>query len=435
MAIVVQKYGGTSVASTERILRAARRVAWKRSQGYDVVVVVSAMGDTTDSLIALAEAINGDAHPSPREMDMLMATGEQVSAALMAMALQRLGVPAVSLTGFQAGFFTDDTHRAARILDVKPDRVRKELEAGRVVVVTGFQGIDAAGDLTTLGRGGSDLTAIALAAALDAEACQIYTDVDGIYTADPRIVPNARRLEEISYEELLEMSSSGAQVMQLRSVEFARQYGVEFEVLSSLSPLPDEGGTEEKKTKVVARVNPQFQRVVTGVAVNSKVARITLLEVPDRPGIAAKLFSAFARNKIVIDDIVQSGGPGATQADISLTVAKDDLDVSLDICREVMQEWPGTQLVYDVDVAKVSIVGSGVASNYGVAATMFTALAERGINIEMITGSEISISCLVRASRAAEAVQAIHEKFGLGDGDQPVAIGTRGGEDAKAGQK
>lgn len=413
MGIIVQKYGGSSVASVDKIRRAARRIAGKKAQGHDVVVVVSAMGDTTDDLIELAAAINAGTHPSGREMDMLMSTGEQISIALMTMALHKLGVPAVSLTGFQAGFYTDDTYRNARILEVKPDRVQRELAAGKVVVVAGFQGWNESRDITTLGRGGSDLTAIALAATLGAEACQIFTDVDGVYTADPRIVPQARKLDEISYEELLELASAGSQVMQLRSVEFARQYGVEFEVLSSLAPLPEEGGVE-KGTKVVAQVNQQFQRAVTGVAVNSKVARITLLGVPDRPGVAARLFNAFARNKVVIDDIVQSGGPGATSADISITVAKDDLDVSLEICREMLQQWPGTQLIYDVDVAKVSVVGSGVASNYGVAATMFEALAEKGINIEMISGSEIKIACLVRSSQAVEAVRAIHEKFGLG---------------------
>ncbi len=426
MGVIVQKYGGSSVASVEKIKRAARRIAWKRAQGNDVVVVVSAMGDTTDELVELARDINEGGHPPGREMDMLMSTGEQISIALMAMALQKLGVAAVSLTGFQAGFVTDDTHRAARILDVKPDRVRSELQAGKVVIVAGFQGWTAMHDITTLGRGGSDLTAIALAARLGADACQIFTDVDGVYTADPRIVPTAQKLDEISYEELLELASSGSQVMQLRSVEFARQYGVEFEVLSSLAPLPQEGGVE-KGTKVVTQVNQQFQRTVTGVAVNSKIARITLLGVPDRPGIAARLFTAFSRNKVVIDDIVQSGGPGATSADISLTVAKDDLDVSLEICREMLQQWPGTQLIDDVDVAKVSVVGSGVASNYGVAAIMFEALAEKGINIEMISGSEIKICCLVRSVQAMEAVRAIHEKFGLGTVSAEALAGDRAG--------
>lgn len=428
MGIVVQKYGGSSVATTEKIQRVARRVAWKKAQGFDVVVVVSAMGDTTDELVDLAARINEGAHPSPREMDMLMATGEQISIALLAMALHRLKVPAISLTGPQAGFRTDNTHRNARILEVKPERVRRELKEGKVVIVAGFQGQTELGDIATLGRGGSDLTAIALAAALDAEACQIFTDVDGVYTADPRLVPDARRLSEISYDELLELAAAGAQVMQLRSVEFAKQYGVSFEVLSSLAPLPEEGGVEQG-TKVVPQVNKDFQRAVTGVAVNSKVARITLLGVPDRPGIAAKLFKAFAHNKIVIDDIVQSGGPGATQADISITVAKDDLDVSLDICREMLQDWSGAQLIYDVDVAKVSIVGSGVASHYGVGAAMFEALAQNGINIEMITGSEIKISCLVRAAHAAEAVRAIHARFGL-EAEHPHLVGTQGSNTA-----
>lgn len=427
MGIVVQKYGGTSVSSPEKIVRAARRIAWKKAQGHDLVVVVSAMGDTTDDFLDLAGAVAPQNGRSGREMDVLLSAGEQVTMALMAMALQHLGVPAVSLTGAQAGIHTDDTHRAARIKEVRPDRVRRELAAGRVVVVAGFQGVDPGGDITTLGRGGSDATAIVLAAALEANPCQIFTDVDGIYTADPRLVTGARRLQEISYEELMELAASGSQVMQLRSVEFARAYGVEFEVLSSLAPLPEEGG-QERGTKVVAHVDPKHQRIVTGVAVNSKVARITMLGVPDRPGVAATLFRAFARNKVVIDDIVQSGGPGSTQADISITVAKDDLDLSLEICREVTADWTGTQMIYDVDVAKVSIVGSGVASNYGVAATMFESLAEKGVNIEMISGSEISISCLVRAAQAVEAVRAIHEKFGLGGaGETEAVLGRKSG--------
>lgn len=411
MAIVVQKYGGSSVATLERIKRAARRIAWRRAQGYDMVVVVSAQGDTTDDFLEKADGITN--RPPAREMDVLLAAGEQISMALMAMALNELGCPAVSLTGAQAGIHTDDTHRSARVLEVKPDRIRKELAAGRVVVVAGFQGIDELGDITTLGRGGSDATGIVLAAALDAEACQIFTDVDGVYTADPRIVPNAKRLDEISYDELLELAAAGSQVMQLRSVEFAKAYGVEFEVLSSLAPLPEEGG-QEKGTKVVKQLSPGTNRVLSGVSVDSKVARITLLSVPDRPGVAAELFQRFAAAKVVVDDIVQSGGPGSTQADISITVKRDDLDLSLGICQDLIQEWTGTQLIYDVDVAKVSVVGSGVASNYGVAATMFGALAEKGINIEMITGSEIKIACLVRANQAVDAVRIIHDRFGLG---------------------
>jgi aspartate kinase len=412
LGIVIQKYGGSSVATAEKMKRVARRIAWKRRQGHDVVVVVSAQGDFTDDLLVKAEDITS--RPDPREMDVLLSTGEQISIALMAMALHEVGCPALSLTGPQAGFRTDDNHRAAKVLEIKPDRVRQELAEGKAVVVAGFQGLDWRGDVTTLGRGGSDQTAIALAAALGAEACQIFSDVDGVYTADPRLVPNARRLEEISYDEILELAAAGAQVMQLRSVEFAKLYGVEFEVLSSLSPLPEDGGVE-RGTRVVANVTPGSGRVVSGVAVDSKIARLTIMSLPDRPGVAARIFGALGKAKVNVDMIVQSAGPGGqATADISFTVARDDLDLALEVCQEVLAAFAGSQLTYDVDVAKVSVVGSAVASNYGVAAQMFEALAERGINIELITGSEIKISCLVRANRAVEAIRSIHDKFQLG---------------------
>jgi len=422
LGIVVQKYGGSSVATPEKFRRVARRIAWKRRQGHDVVVVVSAPGDTTDELLERAAAITD--RPDPREMDVLLATGEQMSIALLTMALHDLGCPAISLTGPQAGFQTDDHHRAARILHIDTTRIREELAKGRVVVVAGFQGLDPHGDLTTLGRGGSDASAIALAAYLKADQCQIFTDVDGIYTADPRLVPTARRLDEISYDEILELAAAGAQVMQLRSVEFAKQYGVEFEVLSSTAPLPEEGG-EEKGTKVVAALSANNHRVVSGVAVDSKVARITIVNLPDRPGVAARIFGALGDAKINLDMIVQSAGTVADDrplADIAFTCSRDDLDVALQVCQEVVKEFPGARVVYDTDVAKVSIVGSGVASNYGVAAKMFQALAEQGINIELITGSEIKISCLVRASQAVTAVRAVHDKFGLGKASETVQV-------------
>ncbi len=415
MGLVVQKYGGSSVSTAEKYRRVARRIAWKKRQGNDVVVVVSAPGDLTDELIERARSITD--RPSAREMDVLLATGEQISIALLTMALHDLGVDAVSLTGPQAGFQTDDHHRAARIRNIDTTRIRRELAAGRVVIVAGFQGQDEHGDITTLGRGGSDASAIALAAYLGADQCQIFTDVDGIYSADPRIVPNARRLDEISYDEILELAAAGAQVMQLRSVELAKQYGVEFEVLSSLGPLPDEGG-EERGTKVVAKLSPNNHRVVSGVAVDSKVAHITLIGLPDRPGVAYRWFKALGDARINLDMIVQSAGTGCGNgptADISFTCARDDLDTALEVCNRILPEFPGARVVYDTDVAKVSIVGSGVASNYGVAAKMFEALAEKDINIELITGSEIKISCLVRASRAMEAVRAVHDKFQLGD--------------------
>jgi len=414
LGIVVQKYGGSSVSTAEKYRRVARRIAWRRQQGYDLVVVVSAPGDMTDDLIERAKGVSR--RPSAREMDVLLSTGEQISIALLAMALHELGVPAVSLTGPQAGFRTDDNHRAARIQHIDTTRIREELAGGKVVIVAGFQGLDDHGDITTLGRGGSDASAIALAAYLGAEACQIFTDVDGVYSADPRLVPTAGRLDEIAYDEILELAAAGAQVMQLRSVELAKQYGVEFEVLSSLAPLPDEGG-EERGTKVVAHLSPSNPRIVSGVAVDSKVAHITLVGLPDRPGVAYRAFKALGDAKINLDMIVQSvgtaNGNGPT-ADISFTCARDDLDLALEVCNGLLPEFPGARVVYDTDVAKVSIVGSGVASNYGVAATMFEALAEKGINIELITGSEIKISCLVRASQAVEAVRAVHDKFQLG---------------------
>ncbi len=414
MGIVVQKYGGSSVANAEKFRRVARRIAWKRRQGESVVVVVSAPGDMTDDLIDRARELTST--PPAREMDVLLSTGEQISIALLAMALNEIGCPTVSLTGPQAGFQTDDNHRAAKILNIDTARVYKELAAGNVVIVAGFQGINPNGDIATLGRGGSDASAIALAAYLDADACQIFSDVDGVYSADPRLVPTAGRLDEIAYDEILELAAAGSQVMQLRSVEFAMKYKVEFEVLSSLAPLPEEGGVE-KGTKVVAALSPNNHRIVSGVAVDSKIARITLLSLPDQPGIAARVFSALGKAKINLDMIVQSAGAvasGLPTADISFTCARDDLDLALEVCQGLLTDLPGAQVVYDIDVAKVSIVGSGVASNYGVAATMFEALAEKNVNIELITGSEIKISCLVRASQAVEAVRAVHDKFELG---------------------
>lgn len=414
MGIVVQKYGGSSVANAEKFRRVARRIAWKRRQGWDVVVVVSAPGDTTDDLIEKARELTDN--PNAREMDVLLSTGEQVSIALLAMALTEIGCPAVSLTGPQAGFRTDDHHRAAKIQEIETQRVKQELAKGHVAIVAGFQGMDPHGDITTLGRGGSDASAIALAAYLGADACQIFTDVDGVYSADPRLVPTAGRLDEISYDEILELAAAGSQVMQLRSVEFAKQYGVEFEVLSSLAPLPDEGG-EEKGTKVVAALSPNNHRIVSGVAVDSKVAHLTLMGLPDRPGVAAQVFGALGKARVNLDMIIQSAGAvcnGESTADISFTCARDDLDLAMEVCQGLLKEFPGAHLVYDIDVAKVSIVGSGVASNYGVAGTMFEALAEKNCNIDVITGSEIKISCLVRASQAVEAVRAVHDKFELG---------------------
>ncbi len=413
------KFGGSSVANAEKFRRAARRIAWKRQQGHDVVVVVSAPGDTTDHLLEKAAELTDS--PSAREMDVLLATGEQMSIALLSMALHAVDCPAVSLTGPQAGFQTNDHHKAARILNIDTTRIRKELADGKVCIVAGFQGLDPHGDITTLGRGGSDASAIALAAYLGADECLIYTDVDGVYTTDPRLVPEARRLDEISYDEIMELAAAGAKVMQLRSVEFAKQYGVEFEVRSSLAPLPQETGSEQRGTRVVAHLSPQSQRVVSGVAVDSKVARITFWDLPDRPGVASRIFQALGEAKVNVDMVVQSAGVVADRsltADIAFTCAKDDLDQALEVCQQLLEELPGARLQHDTNVAKVSIVGAGIATHSGVAATMFEALAERNINIELITGSEIKVSCLVSASQAVEAVRAIHEKFAL---HEPVA--------------
>jgi aspartate kinase len=423
MPVVVQKYGGSSVKNAERFKRAAQRIAWKRAQGFDVVVVVSAPGDTTDDLLEQAAALT--AKPSAREIDVLLATGEQVSIALLAMALQEIGVPAISLTGPQAGFLTDDSHRAAKIQHIETSRVRRELAAGKVVIVAGFQGQAPNGDITTLGRGGSDASAIALAAYLQADECQIYTDVDGIYSADPRIVPDATRLDEIAYDEILELAAAGAQVMQLRAVELAKQYGVAFTVLSSYAPLPQEGGREEG-TKVVAELSPTISRIVSGVAVDRNVAHIALYNIPDQPGVAAKVFAALGAAKINLDMIVQSvghktvGQKAQALADISFTCAREDLAQAAQICRDVLGQWPGAEVRCAVDVAKVSLVGSGVQSNWGVAGMMFEALAENGINIELITGSEIKISCLVKEEHVVKAAQVVHAKFGLNKALQPV---------------
>lgn len=399
--IVVQKYGGSSVATAERIKAVAQRVIKKKEEGYELVVVVSARGDTTDELIELAGQITNN--PSEREMDVLLSTGEQISIALLAMALQELGQPVISLTGAQAGIITDSVHRKARILQVQPERILKELAAGRIVVVAGFQGIDEKGDITTLGRGGSDTTAVALAAALGAQ-CEIYTDVNGIYTADPRVVPEAKKLEEISHDEMMELASLGAQVMQLRSVEYGKLHGVEIHVRSSFT---DDPGTIIREGSSMAEA-----KIVRGVAFDNKVAKISVAEVPDRPGIAHRLFSALANEKINVDMIIQGVNRDGIN-DISFIVARDDLPRSLEISRAVAAEIGAREVYHDLNVAKVSIVGAGVANNYGVAARMFGALAQEGINIQMISTSETKISCIIDDQEVVKAVRAIHKAFEL----------------------
>lgn len=400
--IIVQKYGGTSVADTERIKNVARRVAASRERGDHVVVVISALGDTTDRLIKLAHSISE--RPREREMDMLLATGEQVSVALLSMAMHELGYEAISFTGAQVGIVTDGTHTKAKILDVKVGRILEELEKGSVVIVAGFQGVSLDDQITTLGRGGSDTTAVALAAALKADVCEIYTDVDGVYTADPRLVPEARKLPRVTYEEMLEMAATGARVLQLRSVEFARNYGVVMHVRSSFS---DEEGTwisgdEERMEKAI----------ISGVTHDVGEAKVTVFDVPDRPGVAASLFQALAAENINVDMIIQNVSEDQRTA-ISFTVNKDDLKKAEEITRGVAEKLGAGGVSVDESIAKVSLVGAGMRTHPGVAADMFSALAESGINIEMISTSTIKISCVIRAEDVKKAVRAIHKKFGL----------------------
>jgi aspartate kinase len=401
--LVVQKFGGSSVAGIDRIKAVARRVASSVAAGQRVVVVVSAMGDTTDELVDLAASITD--RPDGREMDMLLSTGEQVSAALVAMALQAIGVPARSFTGWQAGIHTDDTYQKARVTTVDPTKLRHWVDRGFVPVVTGFQGVTDSGDVTTLGRGGSDLTAVLLAWALSAESCEIYSDVDGVYTADPRIVPRARKLGRVSYEEMMELASLGAQVLQARAVQWAREYGVVIHARSTFSPDPG--------TRVGEEPAMDSDRVVTGVTYDPNVARICLVGVPDRPGVAFSIFSALSHHHVNVDMIVQSANRDRV-TDMCFTVSRQDLALALDTAREVARAVDAADVTYDDHVAKVSIVGAGMADRPGVAATMFEALAEQKVNILMISTSEIKVSCLVPADDAHRAVRAIHEAFQLG---------------------
>ncbi|RJQ50997.1 MAG: aspartate kinase [Actinobacteria bacterium] len=404
MALVVQKYGGTSVGNTERLKNVAKRVVSTKAEGNDVVVVVSALGDTTDELIRQAYEICEN--PPEREIDVLLSTGEQASSALLAMAIEELGRPAVSFTGAQCGMLTDSSHTKAKIVEVRGDRIMAELEKGSIVIVAGFQGMSANGDITTLGRGGSDTTAVALASQLQAEVCEIYTDVDGVFTADPRIVPTAAKLPTISYEEMLEMAATGAKVLQLRSVEFARNYGVKLHVRSSFS---DADGTVVKEAD-----ESMEQAIVSGVTHDEGEAKVTLLGVPDRPGVAASVFRRLADAMVNVDMIIQNvSEQGLT--DISFTVGKEDLQRAKATVSAIVQELGAKGASYDENIAKVTLVGAGMRSHPGVAADMFGVLADRGINIEMISTSSIKISCVIDAGRVAEAVQALHDEFGLAE--------------------
>lgn len=399
MPLVVQKYGGTSVASPERISAVADRIVATRTAGNDVVVVVSAMGHTTDELIALARAINP--HPPAREMDMLLTAGERISMALTAMAIHARGVEAVSFTGSQAGILTDAAHGSAKIQEIRGTRVRDSLAAGKVVIVAGFQGVDPESkEITTLGRGGSDATAVALAAALGADVCEIYTDVDGVYTADPRIVPEARKLEAISFEEMLELSAAGAGVLMTRSVEFGRRFSVPIHVRSSFNDSP---GTWVKETTME-------QAIISGIAHDTSEAKVTVRGVPDRPGIAASLFEPLAEKGVNIDMIVQNVSQ-AGLTDISFTVPKAAVDDAREVAEKIAAEVGAAGVEVDADVAKVSLVGAGMKSHPGVAARVFRSLAAAGINIEMISTSTIRISCVVRGVDVERAVRALHDEF------------------------
>jgi aspartate kinase len=403
MALIVQKYGGTSVGNPERIKNVARRVAKQRAQGDQVVVVVSAMSGVTDGLIKLSKEIT--ALPSEREMDMLLATGEQQTIALTAIALHALDVPAVSLTGAQAGIVTDGVHTKAKIRNITPQQVHQLLDAGNVVIVAGFQGETSEGQITTLGRGGSDLTAIALAAALKADLCQIFTDVDGVYTADPRLVPGARKLPEIAYDEMLELAGSGAKVMQLRSVEFAKKFDVVFEVRSSLNDNP--GTLVKEETSSMEDV------VVRGVSLDKNQAKVTLFGVPDQPGRAARIFRALSDATINVDMIVQNvshdGGGRAT--DLSFTVDKPDLLKATHVIDGLKPGVGFKEAVADEQIAKLSIVGVGMRSHSGVAAKMFDVLAHEQVNIAMISTSEIKISVVIQLSQGEQALRALHTAF------------------------
>jgi aspartate kinase len=403
MALIVQKYGGTSVGDVERIKNVASRIKASRDEGHQLVVVVSARAGVTNELIARAKAVNP--RPDTREMDMLLAVGEQETIALTAMALHALDVPAVSYTGAQAGIVTDPVHTKAKIKNIVPTALRRDLKAGKVIIVAGFQGLNDEGQITTLGRGGSDLTAIALAAALQADKCEIYTDVDGVYTADPRQVKDARKLDEISYDEMLELASQGSKVMQSRSVEFAKKYGVVFEVRSSFNHNP--GTIVKEEVAYMEKV------VVRGVAVDKDQAKVVISNLPDKPGTAAAVLRALADNSINVDMIVQNVGHQGV-ASLTFTVPKDDAHLAVKILPSIFRKVGGGEVAAYDNIAKLSVVGVGMRTHAGVAAQMFEALAEKGVNIELITTSEIKITLAIARDRADDAQRAVHAAFGLG---------------------
>ena len=419
MSLFVQKYGGSSVADAESIKRVASKIAKTKEAGFDVVVTVSAMGDTTDDLIDLAQQVSGQPHA--REMDMLLTTGERISMALLAMAIRDLGFDARSFTGSQAGMMTDAQHGRARIVDVTPTRVRQALDDGAIAIVAGFQGFNHdSRDITTLGRGGSDTTAVALAAALRAEVCEIYTDVDGVFSADPRVVPKARKLDKVSYEEMLELAAAGAKVINIRAVEFARRHGVTLHVRSSFT---EESGTWVSSPEEGINVE---EPIIAGVAGDTSEAKITVVGVPDIPGKAAEIFTIVAGAGANIDMIVQNVSVQDTgRTDISFTLPKEDGQRAVDALNAAQQDSGFESLIYDDHIGRLSVVGAGMRTNAGVSAQLFTALSAAGINIEMISTSEIRISVIMREGILADAVKAVHSAFGLdGDVDATVYAGT-----------
>ena len=419
MSLIVQKYGGSSVADADSIKRVASKIAHAREAGNDVVVTVSAMGDTTDDLIDLAQQVSG--HPHAREMDMLLTTGERISMALLAMAIRDLGFDARSFTGSQAGMMTDAQHGRARIVDVTPTRVRQALDDGAIAIVAGFQGFNHdSRDITTLGRGGSDTTAVALAAALDAHVCEIYTDVDGVFSADPRVVPKAQKLDRVSYEEMLELAAAGAKVINIRAVEFARRHGVTLHVRSSFT---EESGTWVSSSEEGMNVE---EPIIAGVAGDTSEAKITVVGVPDIPGKAAGIFTIVAGAGANIDMIVQNVSVHDTgQTDISFTLPKEDGQRAVEALRAAQKDSGFESLIYDDHIGRLSVVGAGMRTNAGVSAQLFTALSDAGINIEMISTSEIRISVIMREEILADAVKAVHTAFGLdGDVEATVYAGT-----------
>ena len=416
MALIVTKFGGTSVGSPDRIRAVAQKLIARKKAGDEVVAVVSAMGHVTDELVELARQITSE--PPDREMDMLLSTGEQVSISLLAMAIIAEGFDAVSFTGAQVGIVTDAVHSKAKITEVRADRVREALSRGEIVIVAGFQGMTADGTITTLGRGGSDTTAVAVAAGIGADVCEIYTDVDGVYTADPRIVPDARKIDRISYEEMLEMAAGGAAVLQMRSVEFARNHGVVIHCRSSFNDTP---GTIVKEADETME-----QAIISGVTHDTSEAKVTIKDVPDMPGVAAKVFSAMAENNVNVDMIIQNVSEDG-RTDISFTVPKADLVRARRSVADVVALLGARDFSVDESIAKVSLVGAGMKTHPGVAAKMFSALADANVNLDLISTSPIRISCVISASQVSDAVLALHAAFGLGNDEITAEVSPAAG--------